>query len=503
MESASSYPDWKAPAEDGKTLIWPEPGEINSQTLANHKRLSSNDSVHINGIPLNELRRKQRALLDHADDSKPLIATGHQTELIHPGVWVKHVLINAAARALNGAAVQFAVDTDGPKHLALRWPGESMPITDDPRITTAAWCGLLDAPSPNHLGKLADHFLDAAHDWGFQTLVPNVVASLRPESRETEKLLPTLVKAIHALDHSLGLSHQAQIVSPMLLAEPYLAFVHHVMADAGNFASVYNAALARFRRIHKTKSPTRPMPDLFTGPGSVEAPFWLDNLADGTRSRPSIFPTDNGFILELLGAEEFEFHSGGDGFASAVRLGEWLRATKHRLAPRALTLTTFIRLCIADNFVHGIGGGRYDQVSDDLMRDYFKIEPPAFSVTTATMVFPGAIQRQRVCVPCVLQEGHRLKHAVLGERKRSLLAQIDAAPRGSSERQTLFSTLHRERKAQLLTDPKIAQWEQHLRDTEAQETEEQTLFDRELFYAIQTRQRLIEMIERYDTAFTK
>ena len=163
----------------------------------------------------------------------------------------------------------------------------------------------------------------------------------------------------------------------------------------------------------------------------------------------------------------------------------------------------YIRLLIADNFVHGIGGGRYDQVSDDIIRNYFKLDPPAFSVTTATMFFPGAVDRQRVCVPCVLQEGHRLKHEVLGERKRALLAQIESAPRGSMERQTLFSTLHRERKSRLASDPRIAQWEQHLRDTEARENQNQTLFDRELFYAIQTRQRLLGMIERYDAAFAE
>jgi hypothetical protein len=501
MESALSYPDWKAPAEDGKTLIWPEPAQIVSQTRENLKALSSNDSVRVSGIPLNELRRRQRAMIGHAGGSRPLVATGHQTELIHPGVWVKHVLINAAARSLQGSAFQFAVDTDSPKHLLLRWPGEAMPVTDDSRITTAAWCGLLDAPSPNHIAKLADHYLDAAHDWGFQTLVPNVIASLRPESRESEKLSPALVRAINAVDQSLGLAHRAQLVSPMLLAEPYLAFVHHVMGDAANFARIYNAALAHFRVVHKTKSPSRPMPDLFTGPGSVEAPFWLDNLADGTRSRPSVFPTDDGFILELLGGEEFEFRAGSDGFDAAKRLGEWLRATHQRLSPRALTLTTYIRLFIADNFVHGIGGGRYDQVSDEIMRNYFRIDPPAFSVTTATMVFPGAVQRQRVCVPCVMQEGHRLKHAVLGERKRELIAAIEAAPRRSMERQSIFLNLHRERKSRLPTDPRIAQWERRLRDTEARESEDETLFDRELVYALQTRQRLIEMIEKYDGSF--
>jgi hypothetical protein len=243
------------------------------------------------------------------------------------------------------------------------------------------------------------------------------------------------------------------------------------------------------------------MPDLFTHALSVEAPFWLDNLTDGTRSRPSVFPVDGGYILELLSGDQFVFRGGAEGSDEAKRLGEWLRATQHRLSPRALTLTLFIRLLIADNFVHGIGGGRYDQVSDEIIREYFRIDPPAFAVTTATMFFPGAVQRQRVCVPCVMQEGHRLKHAVLGERKQQLVAAIESAPRGSLEREAIFLNMHRERKSRLTTDPKLAPWEKHLRETEAVEAEDEILFDRELFYALQTRQRLHDMIERYDSEF--
>ena len=128
-----------------------------------------------------------------------------------------------------------------------------MPITDDQRITSAAWCGLLDAPSPVHLARLADHFLDAAHGWPFQTLVPHVVASMRPDSRETPKLSGTLMRAIHDLDHSLGLSHRAILVSPMLTEAPYLAFVHHLMSDAAAFAA--GGSMAEWGEIASCASP--------------------------------------------------------------------------------------------------------------------------------------------------------------------------------------------------------------------------------------------------------
>jgi len=56
--------------------------------------------------------------------------------------------------------------------------------------------------------------------------------------------------------------------------------------------------------------------------------------------------------------------------------------------PRALTLTLFARLILGDFFIHGIGGGKYDEVTDQIIRDYFGIDPPAFQVVSGTLHLP-------------------------------------------------------------------------------------------------------------------
>ena len=45
-------------------------------------------------------------------------------------------------------------------------------------------------------------------------------------------------------------------------------------------------------------------------------------------------------------------------------------------------------VCLGDSFVHGIGGGNYDEVTDDLMRRWLGIEPPGFVVLSATLRLP-------------------------------------------------------------------------------------------------------------------
>ena len=493
--SPTTYPDWKAPREDGQILIWPEPAKLLVDTAENNRRLGQSDAA-IQNAPLLEIRRAARTWLGHTVDAQPIIADGHQTELHHPGVWVKRALSHFAASRLSAAAAHFAIDTDAPKHLTLRWLGGSIPITDDARLNDAHWTGMLDSPSPAHLAEIEKQI-------GAVGVVPDFLVSLRRLALETPKLPPALTNALHELYWSLGLRHHAYLASPIWSSPSFLTFTHHIVARAGAFAADYNAALAEYRRAEKIRSNMRPMPDLAILDESVELPFWLDDLASGDRTRPSAFAREGGgYVMSAPGRDDdLEFDPATDADEAAARLAEWLRRNNLRLAPRALTLTMYTRLFVVDQFIHGIGGGQYDQVTDRIIATHFKINPPHFAVTTGTMYQPQALQRTRVCVPCVIQEGHRLRHSLLGERKRELLAAIDSAPRHSPQRYAAFASMHRELNAAAAGSADLAEWERQLGETRQREAEESALFDRELFYALQPRDRLESMAARFAQAF--
>lgn len=496
--SRPRYADWKAPAEDGRVLLWPEPDELLRDAAENQRRLSSADSVLIQGEPLPEIRRRLRAWVTHTDNERPLLAMGHQAELYHAGVWAKNALIDAAAAKLGGRAYQFAIDTDEPKHLKLKWPGASMPLTDDP--TPAEWAGLLAAPSPAHVARVAEAFERDAAGWDFRALAPEFLSSLRRLSLESPNLPAALTNAMHGLDWSLGLRHDALLFSPLCQSESYLLFAYHLLARADAFALDYNTALDDYRREHRVRTPGRPMPNLRMSEDECEVPFWLDSLASGTRTRAGVTRRSDQWVLRAPNGADFEFQSRTTASTALNSFAAWLRENDLRLAPRALTLTTVLRLLLADQFVHGIGGGRYDQVTDQLIQRHFGLDPPRFAVTTATMYFPGAVGRPRVCMSCVLQEGHRLRHRVLGDEKDRLVAQIEEAPRRSLERSTLFHDMHN-RLAAAARHPDIRRWEQELADAGVREQQEQELFDRELFYAIQSRDRLETLIGEYRDQF--
>jgi hypothetical protein len=162
----------------------------------------------------------------------------------------------------------------------------------------------------------------------------------------------------------------------------------------------------------------------------------------------------------------------------------------------------FLRLFVVDQFVHGIGGGQYDQITDRIIASHFGLEPPRFAVATGTMYLPEAAGRSRVCVACIEQEGHRLKHSVLGPRKTELLEQINAAPRRSQQRYATFAAMHRELASAASGHPAVQKWQQRLSEAQAREAEESALLDRELFYALQPRERLEEMVARIGYHFS-
>jgi hypothetical protein len=488
------YPRLKAPRADGELLLWPSGRAAAAATLTNSAALRREETVRFAGVPLGRVRSWQRKWLGHASE-RPLVATGHQAELYHPGVWVKNCVVDALARRLGGAALHLSVDTDTPKHLDFRYPGASLPLTD-PR-PAPRWSGLLLPPSPGHIRELQAAAAQLSQRWEFAPVADTFLETLGRVSSGADDLPSALANAHHQVDRELGLRHDSLVASPLWLSTGYLVFVLDLLARAESFAAAYNAALADFRAQQGIHSRGRPMPDLQIEPDTCEAPFWLDFLADGARKRAIVVRSENVWQLRALG-DAFDLQVGRDGWAAAESLQAWLKARKLRLAPRALMLTLFLRLCVVDQFVHGIGGGLYDQVTDRIMANWYRLRPPAFSVATATLLFPPAAQRTPICLACLRAKGRELRHAALGPRKRELITRIEASPRNSLQRRQLFSQLHQELAVAAASSPALAQWHTDYQAAQLQHDGEQGLFDRELPYIMQPAHRLEHLLQTVD-----
>ena len=114
---------------------------------------------------------------------------------------------------------------------------------------------------------------------------------------------------------------------------------------------MHNGVLAEYRHAHSIKNPAQPLPDLKTG----ELPFWI--LRDGSREP----------LLE-----------------TSSRRGQ-------RLLPRAVTLTLFCRLFLCDLFIHGLGGARYDRITDEILKRFFLGAGAPFIAVSATLALPSRL----------------------------------------------------------------------------------------------------------------
>jgi hypothetical protein len=79
------------------------------------------------------------------------------------------------------------------------------------------------------------------------------------------------------------------------------------------------------------------------------------------------------------------FHIENNGLKSLFSLKTLLKERGLKIRPKALVLTLYNRLFISDLFVHGLGGAKYDLVTDEIIKEFFKVEPPHFLVVSCTL----------------------------------------------------------------------------------------------------------------------
>jgi len=72
---------------------------------------------------------------------------------------------------------------------------------------------------------------------------------------------------------------------------------------------------------------------------------------------------------------------------TAVKAWRGLEEQGFKVRSRALTNTLYARLFLSDLFLHGIGGGKYDELTDELIRRFYGVEPPAFLILSAYLCY--------------------------------------------------------------------------------------------------------------------
>ena len=379
-----------APSGDGEVLVWPDPQHI-PRLIERNRRLRQGYEFQLAGRPATTLLK-----LDHSGE--PVIMTGHQPAFIHPGVWIKGLAAEQLAAKVGGQARFLAVDTDAVHRLALEWPEEEGGAYQVRRTAPMGSAGDLSYAQLPRRGaaEWSDVFagpLAACSRWGAGTLSAFAGAFLGdddPHGGAGVAYMDRWTRGMEATERATALpATRAVRVSDAFAVgrhEGIAAFVGHLILHAAEFAASYNAALAEYREQRGLRGRHHPIPDLAIEDRRTELPLWL--VGESGPRRRFIVSTEAHRGVRLWAGTESVGTVGHRELLANPR--EVLRSVlaRRELMPRALTLTMYARLFACELFIHGIGGAKYDQIADGVIRRFFGVEPPAYVCVSGTVRLP-------------------------------------------------------------------------------------------------------------------
>lgn len=349
-------------------------------------------------------------------DDRPVIMSGHQAQVWHPGILAKLMAIRAAADVLGAAAAWVVVDHDENDPLQVRAPY----IGGDGRLGVATF-----EPPEGEEGVPACRrpAWGAAEAWGFPSsskeAAPGVVAGMGRIRAAFIRHMGAGDAASQATAAAFELAREdGETGMPVAVRATELArtslfgeLVRKMRENPRACVEAHNAAVSAFPR-------DRIAPLAIDGE-SCELPLWTIGGAMGSVRR-KVFSTE----LSTLPVES--------------------------LAPKALLLTGLMRLAGCELFIHGLGGERYDRITELWLDRWLgrALAPTAMVTATMWVRAPG-------CWPSTEQiaraawVAHRAQHdpsmvndAARGKEKTELVERIRMSPRKSAERSELYRALH-------------------------------------------------------------
>lgn len=377
---SNEFRQYRAPAGNGSLLAEPPLADYADAVPADARALDTCE-VRLAGVPVCRLRISARADIARLTGRAvgPILMSGHQPEAFHPGVWIKNFALSRLAGQVGRTPLHMIADGDTAKIAGIRFPV----LSDDPaRVHThsLAW-DRFSGEVPWEERTIADEGLfasfperarDFTEDWGYTPLLE----SLWP-TQVAEHPAEAFTAMRRTLEARWGIDN-AEVKSSELCELPVFgSLVRELVGSAAAFADIYNRAVREYRKSHGIRSKNHPVPDLAVTPDWVELPLWGWQEGDTLRGR--LFAGSNGRLTVV---------PPGRNLPDANSAVYHIDSHPLKLRPRALLTTLFCRVLIADGFIHGIGGGKYDEVTDLLIRRWLRIEPPAFVVVSATIHLP-------------------------------------------------------------------------------------------------------------------
>jgi hypothetical protein len=400
----------RVPQEHGELLVHPAFDELGA-LLRDNIRHQQAGALTLAGDDWKQRAREARQqLVDSAmqysqryrpgdslpvvEENSPVILSGHQPGLIHPGVWFKNFLISSLAEAEGAIAINLLIDNDTANDGSIQVPSGD---PQSPRLLAVPFARCEEPVPYEHwlvedrqqLLSFADRVAEAGSEWLDRPLVHDLWKYVVEGLEETDNLGQLLARGRHRLEADLGLKTLELPFSETCRFPAFHLFSALLIGQAGQFRDVYNDSLLEYRRSRRIRSRSHPFAELAAEGSWQEIPFWLWTAEDPRRRRAFARVEPQG--VTISDREKIQISLPGlpaSQEQEVVAAMEEAELEGVRLRPRALVTTMFSRLILGDTFVHGVGGARYDQLTDVIIERFLGVPAPPYVVASATFHLP-------------------------------------------------------------------------------------------------------------------
>ncbi len=424
----TEQPSLKVPKENNRYLCWPAANDAKLlltrnrgifaqgslpqwfrqlRTLAREQALSSSKSYMSAYAPT---LAQSISLTDV--ESKQLVLGGHQPELFHSGVWFKNFLLGEIGERTNSLGIQVIIDHDVAKSDTLRVPtcpswnttirtspefaqrSIPLPIRNESHPRMPWHATLTGQLHPTAWDKTVEVIQQSLAACGLgQPLIQSHYKMLTQSIQENKNIGDAFSQFRHRIEMDNGIFNLEVPIGLLCDRSAFGFFVLHCVQNAESLWGSYNRCREAYRQRHRIRNQAQPVLELQRSNEWLELPFWIYR-AKGERfverkrlwvryQKDPMLLTDH--VDPNLRTVSVELPMSEQALPAAwdalVQNGICIR-------PRALMTTMYLRCFVADLFVHGIGGGTYDELTDDIVRDWLGMDPPTYLTSSASLHLP-------------------------------------------------------------------------------------------------------------------
>lgn len=299
------------------------------------------------------------------DITKPVIATGHQPNWHHCGIFIKSLLADQLAKRMDGLFIHIVVDHDTCD------TSMDLPVSTHSKIPPDITLKRIK-PEPNRIQKFLIHSLSCSPQ---NALLKSCWADTKV-FRNNRLISESITSMQAALYQNLSINAIYLPVSMIADSGVFQDFLACLLKDVSSFVAHYNTAVSTLKA--STDISTLQTIDIKDCSFS-ELPFWL--LTPENKKSSLFVSSDQDHSISIACDSSILVNTRSTDVNQAL---EKLKQKGYSVRPKAVALTLFVRLYLADWFIHGAGGARYEFITDYLLRHFFRIDNLSYGAAALT-----------------------------------------------------------------------------------------------------------------------